>query len=63
MTLQVVGAGLGRTGTHSLKIALEQLLAGGQRLQQTLPVGVFARGAELHARQGAGAAVNGQGVH
>src|SRR5689334_11129082 len=26
MSLQVVGAGLGRTGTHSLKIALEQLL-------------------------------------
>src|SRR6476660_6188268 len=26
MTLQVVGAGLGRTGTHSLKLALEQLL-------------------------------------
>jgi hypothetical protein len=26
MTLKVVGAGLGRTGTHSLKIALEQLL-------------------------------------
>jgi hypothetical protein len=26
MTLQVVGAGLGRTGTHSLKAALEQLL-------------------------------------
>ena len=26
MTLEVVGAGLGRTGTHSLKIALEQLL-------------------------------------
>jgi Sulfotransferase domain len=26
MALQVVGAGLGRTGTHSLKIALEQLL-------------------------------------
>jgi hypothetical protein len=26
MTLAVVGAGLGRTGTHSLKIALEQLL-------------------------------------
>jgi hypothetical protein len=26
MTLRVVGAGLGRTGTHSLKIALEQLL-------------------------------------
>ncbi|MGO9877314.1 MAG: sulfotransferase family protein [Acidimicrobiia bacterium] len=26
MTLQVVGAGLGRTGTHSLKIALEGLL-------------------------------------
>jgi hypothetical protein len=26
MTLQVVGAGLGRTGTHSLKVALEQLL-------------------------------------
>jgi hypothetical protein len=26
MGLQVVGAGLGRTGTHSLKIALEQLL-------------------------------------
>ncbi len=28
MTLQVVGAGLGRTGTHSLKIALERLLGG-----------------------------------
>jgi hypothetical protein len=26
MTLQVVGAGVGRTGTHSLKLALEQLL-------------------------------------
>lgn len=26
MTLRVVGAGLGRTGTHSLKIALEELL-------------------------------------
>jgi Sulfotransferase domain len=26
MTLKVVGAGVGRTGTHSLKIALEQLL-------------------------------------
>lgn len=28
MTLQVVGAGVGRTGTHSLKLALEQLLGG-----------------------------------
>jgi len=28
MGLEVVGAGLGRTGTHSLKIALEQLLGG-----------------------------------
>jgi Sulfotransferase domain len=28
MTLRVVGAGLGRTGTHSLKLALEQLLGG-----------------------------------
>ena len=28
MALHVVGAGLGRTGTHSLKIALEQLLDG-----------------------------------
>jgi hypothetical protein len=28
MKLEVVGAGLGRTGTHSLKIALEQLLGG-----------------------------------
>src|SRR5579883_1954803 len=26
MNLRLVGAGLGRTGTHSLKIALEQLL-------------------------------------
>jgi hypothetical protein len=26
MTIQLVGAGLGRTGTHSLKVALEQLL-------------------------------------
>jgi hypothetical protein len=28
VSLKVVGAGLGRTGTHSLKLALEQLLAG-----------------------------------
>jgi hypothetical protein len=28
MPLRVVGAGLGRTGTHSLKLALEQLLGG-----------------------------------
>jgi hypothetical protein len=28
MGLRVVGAGLGRTGTHSLKVALEQLLCG-----------------------------------
>ena len=28
MALEVVGAGLGRTGTHSLKIALEDLLGG-----------------------------------
>ena len=28
MSLKIVGAGLGRTGTHSLKIALEQLLGG-----------------------------------
>jgi hypothetical protein len=28
MNLRVVGAGLGRTGTHSLKLALEQLLGG-----------------------------------
>ena len=28
MTFRVVGAGLGRTGTHSLKLALEQLLGG-----------------------------------
>lgn len=28
MALKVVGAGVGRTGTHSLKIALEQLLGG-----------------------------------
>jgi hypothetical protein len=28
MTLNVVGAGLGRTGTHSLKAALEQILGG-----------------------------------
>jgi hypothetical protein len=28
MAIQVVGAGLGRTGTHSLKLALEQLLGG-----------------------------------
>jgi hypothetical protein len=26
MTMQVVGAGLGRTGTHSLKVALEKLI-------------------------------------
>ena len=28
MSLKVVGAGVGRTGTHSLKIALEQLFEG-----------------------------------
>ena len=28
MALKVVGAGVGRTGTHSLKVALEQLLGG-----------------------------------
>jgi len=28
LSLKVVGAGVGRTGTHSLKIALEQLLGG-----------------------------------
>jgi hypothetical protein len=28
MDLRVVGAGIGRTGTHSLKVALEQLLGG-----------------------------------
>jgi hypothetical protein len=28
MTLRIIGAGLGRTGTHSLKVALEQLLGG-----------------------------------
>ena len=28
VTLTVVGAGLGRTGTHSLKLALERLLGG-----------------------------------
>jgi hypothetical protein len=28
MALKIVGAGLGRTGTHSLKVALEQLLGG-----------------------------------
>jgi Sulfotransferase domain len=28
MPLKVIGAGVGRTGTHSLKIALEQLLGG-----------------------------------
>jgi hypothetical protein len=28
MTIRIVGAGLGRTGTHSLKVALERLLGG-----------------------------------
>lgn len=28
MSLKVIGAGVGRTGTHSLKLALEQLLGG-----------------------------------
>ena len=28
MTLQVIGAGVGRTGTHALKLALEQLGVG-----------------------------------
>lgn len=29
MSIKVVGAGVGRTGTHSLKVALERLLGGG----------------------------------
>ena len=28
MELKVIGAGLGRTGTHSLQLALQQLLGG-----------------------------------
>ena len=28
MTMQLIGAGLGRTGTMSLKLALERLLGG-----------------------------------
>jgi hypothetical protein len=28
MALKVIGAGMGRTGTHSLKLALEQLRLG-----------------------------------
>jgi hypothetical protein len=28
MTIQLIGAGLGRTGTLSLKLAIEQLLGG-----------------------------------
>lgn len=28
MTIQIIGAGFGRTGTHSLKVALERLLGG-----------------------------------
>ena len=28
MAIQLVGAGLGRTGTHSLKLAIERLLGG-----------------------------------
>jgi hypothetical protein len=28
MAFKVVGAGLGRTGTHSLQLALQQLLGG-----------------------------------
>jgi hypothetical protein len=28
MSLRVIGAGLGRTGTNSLKLALERLLGG-----------------------------------
>jgi Sulfotransferase domain len=28
MTIRIIGAGFGRTGTHSLKVALEQLLGG-----------------------------------
>jgi hypothetical protein len=46
MTLRVVGAGLGRTGTNSLKLALEQLLDGPcyhmfevfQRLDDHVPI-------------------------
>jgi hypothetical protein len=28
MTIELVGAGLGRTGTHALKLAIEELLGG-----------------------------------
>lgn len=28
MTIRIIGAGLGRTGAHSLKVALERLVGG-----------------------------------
>ena len=45
MTLQVVGAGLGRTGTLSLKLALEQLLGG--RCYHMIAVGDRAEDADV----------------
>ena len=47
MALRVVGAGLGRTGTHSLKLALEQLL--GARCYDM--VEVFGRPADVEVWQ------------
>ena len=40
MPLKVVGAGLGRTGTHSLKVALERLTALAPRAMGLVPEGV-----------------------
>lgn len=39
MALRVVGAGLGRTGTNSLKLALEELLGGRRASPTPQPVG------------------------
>jgi hypothetical protein len=54
MTLRVVGAGLPRTGTHSLQIALEQLLGGRCYHMREIPGHPFDLGADWdHALGGA----------
>lgn len=55
MTIQLVGAGVGRTGTHSQKLALEQLLGGTCHHM----VEVFGRPDQV---EGFTAAINGEAV-
>ena len=43
MTLEVIGAGFGRTGTMSLKVALEESLSTGRSASSTVPTSNYSR--------------------